>query len=463
MSLLSSLDQGPGFNRRLLSLMLPIALQGAINSMLSMADTLMVGGLPHAEVALAGVNQASAIFFVMLLFVYGIQSGTAMLISQYWGKRDTGQISRVIGVGWMLAGSLTAVAAIVIVIAPEAVLSLTTSNREVIEVGARYARITAPSYVLNAVGLVYLCGLRCMGKPMLGTVILSLSMGINTVLNYGLIYGHWGLPALGVEGAAWATLISRAIELVVVLLVVWKNTFFRLTWRYVLQPGRAMLRRFVKTASPVVINETMWGLGFSAYAFVLGRMHNAASVVAAYTVATAVSRLMSSLSMGTGNAAGIMLGNALGRGDDKPSVLRLGQCLLLWAFFLNGGVALLFAVAVPTLVVPVFLPLFRDLSSEAHSLTQTMLYILVALIPIRAINYALIVGLLRNGGDARAAMMIDLSCMYLVGIPLAIVFAFVLQWGVLWTFAAICFEEVAKLVLALWRYRKQRWLNVLTT
>lgn len=445
-------------NRQLFTLAVPIVIQNIVNMSLSLMDTFMVGALGEAE--LAGVTLANSLFFVVSLFVIGIQSGSSVLISQYWGKNDTATINRVLGLGMYCAGAVTLISALALTLFPVQILSITSNDAELVRIAAEYARIVAFSYVLNGFVLLYLGAQRSMENPRMGMLVLMISMALNTVLNYILIFGKLGAPAMGVAGAALATLISRVVEFLITLGFALYSTGFRLQFRRLLIPGRAIVGDFVRFCAPVVINETLWGIGFSLYPIIIGHMENSASSVAAFTIAQSIERISSCFYFGVGHAAAVIIGKRLG-GSRSENVYPLAKRLCFVSFFFGVGAGLLLALLVLTVVGPLVLPVFKA-TAETVGLAKIMLYITCVAVPARAVNFTIIVGILRGGGDVTAGMVIDICSMLLLAVPLAALVGLGLGWGVVWVYAVMCAEEIWKFFASTWRFRTKKWIRNVT-
>ena len=199
--------RGRAFYKDVVILAIPIILQNLVTTSLGLVDTLMVGML--GETPLAAVTTANMPVFVIQLVIFGLQSGSSVLISQYWGKGDRENINRVIGIGCYVAGAISILFALVMMAFPRPLMGLLVNDAALVEIAADYARIVGPSYILNSITGVYVGAHRSMENPKLGLIIFSISMCTNTFLNWVLIFGNLGAPALGVVGAAAATLTSR--------------------------------------------------------------------------------------------------------------------------------------------------------------------------------------------------------------------------------------------------------------
>ena len=278
----SYLKRGKQFYRNLLLLALPILFQNLITTSLGMIDTFMVGSL--GEAPLAAVAQANILVFIIQLIIFGLQSGSSVLISQYWGKGDTDSINRVMGVGFLLAGAISAVFAAALTFFPYQIIGLLTDNQELIPLAADYARIVGPSYLFNSITGIYTGAHRSMENPKLGLGIYAASMCTNTFLNWVLIFGKLGAPMLGVKGAAIATLTSRIVEFIIMAVYAKCNRRFRLKAELLFQPDRALVQKFFRYATPVIINETLWGLGTSMYKVIMGHMEGSTQILAARAI-----------------------------------------------------------------------------------------------------------------------------------------------------------------------------------
>lgn len=235
-------------------------------------------------------------------------------MSQYWGRGDRDAINRVIGIGCYVAGGLSLIFAGVMFLIPVQFIGLFSNNQALVELAAQYARIVGFSYLFNSLTEVYIGAQRSMGNPVVGMCVLAVSMCANTFLNWIFIFGNLGAPKLGVEGAALATLISRMLEFSIMFLYAMRCKSFRLKFSLMLRPGRFILGRFIHYATPVVLNETMWGLGTAMYTTIMGHMEDSSSILAAYTVAGNIEKIFVVVVFGLANASAILIGREIGSG-----------------------------------------------------------------------------------------------------------------------------------------------------
>lgn len=456
--MLSIFRQEKGFYGRLIRLAIPMIIQNVITNSMGLLDTFMVGLM--GEGPLAGVTLANIPVFVINLMMFGIQSGSAVLISQYRGKGDTDTINRIIGIGMYAAGAVTLLFALVMAFLPEQFMSLFGSDQEVIGVAARYARIVGWSYLFDSFVQVYIGAHRAMGSPQRGMYILATSMVCNTMLNWVLIFGKLGVPALGVEGAALATLLARVLAFGIMVVWAVRDRKFRLRPALMLRPGKAAAAKFIRFATPVLCNETLWGLGTSLFPTIMGHMEGSKEILAAYAIAGNITNLCSVGIFAIAGTAAILVGQEIGSGR-MDRVYRLGGLLDTLAFLFGLALGLVCLLILHVAVIPLLYPLFR-LSETAAGICTMMLTVVFGSMCLRGFNTTSIVGVLRGGGDVRMATLIDLVPLWVFALPLAALTGLVWEMGILWVYLSMMAENILKCVLGIARYRTGRWINDVT-
>ncbi len=452
------MKQEPGFYRQVTGLAAPIVLQNLITSALGMADTFMVGLL--GVVPMAALTLANIPLFAVQMFIFGVQSGASVLFSQYWGKQDIEAIGRVLGVALWVVLLVSSLFAAVLLICPVAFLSLFGNDSEVIGLAARYGSIAGLSYVCNAFTMMYVAAYRSMERPQLGLYILVTSMAVNTFLNWVFIFGNLGVRPMGVRGAAVATLTARLLEVAIVVVHMARSRFFRVDLRLLFRPGAEMARRFLRYGGLVVCNETMWGVGTSIFPTIMGHMAGSTDILAAYTIAGNVEKIVMVISFGLSSTAAIVIGREIGAGR-SDRVLDVGKALNALAAvggLVLGAVLLLFVwTAAPAWVYPLF-----QLSPGAASVASMMMVVMALDMPLKDFNTVNIVGVLRGGGDVRAATLIDIGPLWLAAIPYAALCGLVLKTSVFWVYLAFPLEQAVKSFAGVWRLRSGQWVRDLT-
>ena len=448
----------PGFYKEVAILAAPIVMQNLITSTLSMADTFMVGLM--GEAPMAAVTLANIPIRAVNMFIFGAQSGSSILISQYWGKQDRKSISRVMGTAMWTVLTVTALFALVMNLWPLEFLSLFGNEPSVIATAAQYGGLAALSCFFNSLTMMYIAAYRSMEKPKLGMYILIASMSLNTFLNWVFIFGHLGAPAMGVRGAALATLIARIFEVCIITVHILTSRFFRVDLSALLRPGTEMLRRFFLYGGPVVLNETMWGLGTSVMPTIMGHMENSTEILAAYTITSNVELVVNVVGFGIAATAAVIIGREVGAGHGDK-VFPMGKALSTLGFLTGVVLGVPLFVFARWIAPAVVFPLFH-LSAGAAAIATMMITVQSFQMPLRDFNCVNIVGVLRGGGDVKAATLIDISPLWVCAIPYAAVCGLVLRLGINWVYLGYVIENVVKLCLGIWRLRSGRWIRDMT-
>lgn len=440
---------------------LPVAMQGMLNTVVNLVDTMMIGAL--GATAIAAVGLANKVFFVFTLLIFGITSGSGILAAQYWGNGDVKNIRKVLGLALSLGIGGALLFAAPSIVRPGLVMRIFTPNPETIRVGAAYLAIAAVSYPFTAFTNIYVAMLRAVGQVKLPVLTSCMAIVINIALNFLLIFPSrtvavgagrtvflWG-AGLGVTGAALATLTARVAETLVLLLVVYLRKF-----PIACRPGAmfgytgAFLRQFVGTCSPVIANEFMWGLGVTIYSLAYGRMGDGA--VAAITIATTIQDIVVVLFQGLSAATAVILGHELGAG-------RLEQAeRYATNFFILQFLSTVFGMAVCMGIRGPILSLYRVQEEVALDAARCIL-MFVLYMPAKTFNYVNIVGVLRSGGDTKMCLFLDTSGVWLIGIPLAFLGGLVLKLPIYIVYGMVMLEEVYKMAVGYWRYRQKKWLR----
>jgi putative MATE family efflux protein len=320
-----------------------------------------------------------------------------------------------------------------------------------VDTGVRYLRIVGLSYIFTAVSFSYASILRSTEQPKLPMFISIISLIANAVLNYILIFGKLGSPALGVEGAALATLIARVVETALMLIIVYTGKYVPAARiRELLDVSREFTVRFFRTAVPVILNESIWALGVSIYSIVYGRIGT--SAVAAVNISGTVTNLAMVLFQGMSNAAGVMIGNRIGAGEEEHAYIYAKRLLAL-------GPALAVLMGCLLALSSGFFAGFYNVPQEVQLYAVRLLIAFSLLMPFKMFNLINIVGVLRSGGDTRYSLFLDTAGVWGIGIPLALAGGLLLQLPVYWVYFLAGLEEVFKLVLGLRRFRSRKWIN----
>lgn len=430
---------------------LPVAMQGMLNTVVNLVDNLMIGSL--GSTAIASVGLANKVFFVYSLLVFGVVSGSGILAAQYWGNGDVKNIRKVLGLALMIALSASLLFLIPARVNPQMMMRIFTTSEASVQMGASYLIVAALTYPFYAVTTTYVAMLRAVNRVKAPVIISCFTIFINIIFNYILIFGKFGAPAMGVVGAAIATLLARVAEATAILCVVYlTKSPLACHIRELFGYSKAFLRQFFVTASPVIANEFVWGLGTTIYSMAYGRMGDDA--VAAITIATTIQDIVVVLFQGLSAATAVILGNELGAGRLKVAERYAKNFFILQ--FLVTVAAALGCVGIRWGIIGLYQPGISD--AVAMDVSRCLI-VFGCFMPFKMFNYVNIVGVLRSGGDTRMCLFIDTSGVWIIGIPLAFVGGLVLHQPIYVVYGMVMLEEVYKTILGYWRYRQKKWLR----
>jgi putative MATE family efflux protein len=436
----------------LITIAVPIIIQQFIASALNMTDVVMIGQL--GDVGVASVTLANQFGFVLFFVLFGVSSGSGAFTAQYWGKGDLPSIHKVMGIGFTLGLGAAAIFTLAALTVPDAVMRVYTDDPQVIANGAGFMRTAAFSYLTTALTFGFAAALRSTGNTRLPMFTSILAIALKTTFSFLLIFGKLGLPEMGIRGAALATVIARAVECVVLVYFVFKlRTPVAARLNHYFAFDRDFLKRFLKTSLPVVFNESLWSLGVTTYNAIYARIGTDA--VAAINIAGTFESLGFVIFIGISEASGIMIGNKIGAGEPQTARVYGRRALTIAA---SGAVL----VGVLIAASGGLLPLLYKLSPQAIANAKNLMIILGLTLWTRVTNMTTVVGVLRAGGDTRFGLILEGGSMWLVGVPTALLGAFVLHLPIYWVYLMIVAEELVRLVFGLWRFRSGKWIHNLT-
>lgn len=435
------------FYMQMMAIALPIALQNLISSSLNMVDTVMIGAL--GELSISAVGLANQIYFLLMLFLFGINSGISIYIAQFWGKGDRKSIHKTLGFS-ILGGFLLSLPFFIgAVFFPTQLMSIFTADSAVIREGAVYLQITGWSYLLMAFSFSFAIASRSVGEARLPMMASAISLVCNTVLNYLLIFGVFGFPAWGVAGAAVATVIARGVELVVIVGTIYtRDHVLRSPVKELIQLNVEFIKPILRTALPVVLNEGFWAVGMTLYAVAYAR--SGTDAYAAVQIAGTVERLFFIFSFGLGSACAVMIGNELGANRIEDAKLYADRFMRL-GVTLSVGIGILMAlIAVPSTYL-------FNVSPAIRWAATCILFVNALTMILKMISTILIIGIFRGGGDTTFSFVLEICCVYLIGVPLAFLGALVLKLPIFVVVLLVSLEELVKSVVGLYRVKSGVW------
>ena len=436
----------------LVSLVTPIAFQYLMSSAVSAADAVMLGFLDQNSLSASSLATQAA--FVYSLFYGAFISGTTVMASQYYGKKDMKSVEQILAIAMryaLLVGLLFTCATLFI---PDAIMRIFTSDQVLIDAGAVYLRTVSLSFVLTGFSQVYFCIMKVCGRAGLSSLIGSLSVVINIFLNAVFIFGLFGLPAMGIAGAALATVFARVFEVVVVLIVLFRGKCVPLRLGYVFGGASKVLHKdYWHYTLPLLFNQLGWGGGITMYSVIMG--HLGTDATAANAIANIVRNMIASLCWGIAAGVGIIIGQMLGRGELDDAKKAGGS-------FVRLSIAIgVFSGLVILALIPLVLPLV-SLSAQAKIYLKAMLFMAAYYIIGNSLNSTIIAGIFPAGGDTKFGMVCDLVTLWGVIVPAALLAAFVFRWPVLVVAFILTLDEFVKIPVVYIHYKKYKWLNNIT-
>ncbi|KPL76498.1 hypothetical protein ADN00_11030 [Ornatilinea apprima] len=447
-----NLFNDPKFYKTLFQLALPITVQYFISSSISLVGVMMVGQL--GEVSIAALGLGNQIFFLVSLLIFGLSSGYAIFAAQFWGANDLPNVRRVLGIcltlGMIAAGIFTLAA----VLLPHPILSIYTKDPEVIREGVQYLRIAAFSYVPYALSMAFAFMHRSTGQVRLPMFVSAISLLLSVLVSYLLIFGHLGLPALGVRGAAVGMLFARLVEAAGMLSLTYlKRTAIAASPKELFSFNLPFLTQTLSTAMPAVLNEMAWSFAVTTYNIVYARIGTES--IAAINITTTIEEMAFVVFFGLANAGAIIIGNTIGAGEQEKAFTYGKRYILI-------GIAGALVFGQLTSLSSRWILNFYNISPTAADYVRNILLIFSFIMWIKVFNLMLIVGILRSGGDTRFTLLLEMSAIWGIGVPMAVLGGLVLHLEVYWVYLMVISEELVKAFFGYRRFRSRKWVHNLT-
>lgn len=434
--------------KQLISIALPVMLQGLVVATINMADVFMIGKI--GEVEIAGVGLANQILFLMMIFCFGINGAGAIYITQYFIRKETSKIKTYLSLMLISTIILSLIFALFALFLPGWTMGLYTDDTSVIDVAVPYLQIVSLSYIFTALSIAYTTVLRSMENTKIAMYASSATLFINVVLNYLLIFGKFGFPRLGVEGAAIATTVARTFELLVIVgSAKSKGYEVFIGIRDIKKITLSFVRSFYRRGLPVIGSHVAWSVGmtllFSIYASV------GTDALAVMNIVGAIERIAFIGVMGIGNSVGVIVGQELGRGELEKAY-ETSKKLLKLNFLVGLVVSLILITSANTLMN------FYNIDQELKDMGVRVIYVLAFFFPLTAINFTNMVGVLRAGGDVKRVLWIDLFGMWLTALPMALLGA-KMDLPIYMVYFMALSEQITKVTFCLQRFFSKKWIN----
>jgi putative MATE family efflux protein len=440
------------FYKTLFAIAIPIMLQNLVNTFVNMVDTVMIGRLGTTEIAAVGLG--NQVFFLYNMILFGICSGGAIFTAQFWGKQDIQGIRKTMGLCLISSLSVAVIFTGMALINSEGIIGVYSRDPEVIRLGGQYLKTLAPCFIPFGISFVFILTLRSVERVRLAMVTTIIALTINMTLNYFFIFGIGPVPAMGVTGAARATVIARYTELIILISVSYARRYpMAGKLRELMAFNSPFVSRFVRITFPVVLNETLWALGISVQNIIFARNHTDA--IAAFNITNTVSQLTWVIFIGLGNGIAVLIGKKIGEGEEQTA---RDYARRITAF------APLMAAAAALVLFPIsrLLPFIFNVNANVLSIASVMFIILCCVYPFRAFNMTVIVGICRAGGDTIFCVLCEIIFMWGFSLPLGAAMSFIVRAPVWLIFLCIASEDLFKAALGFWRLRSGKWLHDVT-
>jgi len=448
------------FRRGFFRMLLVIALQNVIVYGVSLLDNIMLGG--YTELALSGVALVNQVQFLLQMLIGGVADGTIVIASRFWGEKDPASIKRTANIALRAGLAIAAVMFLFAFFAPHAVLGILTDKEHVIAEGVKYMRIICFSYFFFAGTQVLLGMLRSAETAFVGFINSLAALFCNGILNYGLIYGNLGMPEMGVRVAAIATLISRILEFLIVVIYLAffdRKLHVKLKDFLTLHIDMEIFRKFIKVSLPVVLSGGSWGIAQAMQTAILGRLEE--SVISANSIATTVFSIMSVVVYGAAAATSVMIGKSLGqwKSENRPEEERMTEikhrARWLQVVYLIIGV-----------LTGIALFIMKDIIIAAYNISpetreMAVLFMTVLSVTVVGTSYQMtsLTGIVRGGGDTKFVLFNDIIFMWGIVLPSSFLAAFVLELHPLFVFMCLKSDQILKCIVAVVKVNRFRWIK----
>jgi len=435
----------------------PVALQNLLTSSFTLADTLLVSNL--GTVALSSVGMVGQWSWLMNMVLVGFCSGSTVFISQYWGIKDLKKIRHISGISILFAIAVSLIFTAFSIFCPSLVIKMFNSDSQVISAGTEYLRVVLFSFIPIALTNIMAAILRAVENVNLPMYVSAFTTILNIFLDYSMIFGKFGFPKLGIKGAALATAISAwlGVFLIIIISLIQKNILVRESAEF-FKFNKTEIFEYVKKATPVVINESMWGLGTFVYNIIFGNMGY--EYFSALTIVRSFENISFVLFIGICSASSVMIGKSIGMGEIERGVKDSKR----------------FSIIVPATAVciSVLIVIFRtqlvsifnmgnNITTLALNTAEILMLIYSISFPFRMFQYLQISSVFRAGGDTVTGAKYELLCLWLISVPATVIAVYLFHVPFVVAYAVMyIFEDTPKVIFCYKFYKSKKWIKPVT-
>lgn len=437
------------FYTTLVAFALPIAAQSLITVGVNMADNIMLGQL--GETPMSGVTLANNFISIYQIMCMGLGMGASVLTSRFFGMREQTSLKKTVVLMFRLEFVIATIFALVTAFFPGGIMGIFTPDAEVSAIGIGYLLISIPCYYLNGYAMTTSLILRSVGKATIPLLSSICSFFINIFFNWVFIFGQLGAPAMGANGAALGTLLARIVEFTVTVgYLFFKEKNIGLRIRDLAMGVRDLIGEYVRISIPVLVSDTLLGLGNSAVAIVMG--HIGATFVAANSITTVVMQLATVVIQGIAQASCTMTGITLGKGEPEKAQAQGVTFAVLGVVIGAFGCLLILLLREPIISA-------YNITEETRSLARELMDAVAVVILFQSANNILTKGVLRGGGDTKFLMVADILFLWVCSIPLGALAGFVFHWPGFWIYIMLKIDQFIKAVWCVFRLRSGKWIK----
>ncbi|NLD87266.1 MAG: MATE family efflux transporter, partial [Clostridiales bacterium] len=426
-----------------------IALQNIIVFSVNLADNIMIGA--YSETAMAAIALVNQIHFLMTMTLGGLTEGVIVMASRAWGKKDLDEVKRISSIGMLLGCSFALLFYLLVNIFPQFTLKLLTNDMEIIETGIKYMRIASMTYIFQTITSILLATLRSVETVKVGFAVNISALVINISLNYILIFGKFGFPEMGAEGAAIATLIARITETAVAIIYLkFFDKKLNVKLRSFFMYQKSLFWQFLKVAMPVVASGASWGIAMGVQTSILG--HMGSTTIAANSIATTVFQVVTVVSNSSASGASVLIGKTIGEGriGMVKSYAKTLQILFLCIGIVTGHTLFFFKDIIITIYA---------VSVETRRLAITFMTILSVTSVGSAYQMPCLCGIVRGGGDTKFVFINDLIFMWGIVLPTSLIAAYVLNLPPTIVFICLKADQILKCFVAIFKVNRFKWIR----
>ena len=431
------------------ALAIPVALQSMLQASFSIVDQIMIGQLGSVSVAGVGLAGKFASIYSVIVSAVGVVAG--IMISQYLGQKNSREVRRSFFVNLLICLGLAGIFTLLCGGFPSQIMGLYTTDAPMGQAAASYLLIITATFLPIAGATLLSTLLRCMEKAQLPLYASIASAILNTGLNYVLIFGKLGLPAMGASGAAIATVISTWVNFLLMLAMLGRNgAVLKKGSGAVI--GKFNLRQYLGMLLPILVCEFLWSLGENIYAAMDGHMGTEASAV--MSLINPIQSLVIGALCGLSQAASVIIGKKLGS-KEYEEAYRDAWRLIRYGFF--GAVILSVLVVIAS---PLYVEIYQ-VDAAVKLLTRQILVAYALVAPFKVLNMIAGGGIIRSGGKTNYVMVIDMIGTWVFGVPLGMLSAFVWKLSIPYVYFILSLEECVRFSITVFILRGRRWMRSL--